>query len=189
MQYYYSHNGTDQLGPFSIDDLRSKGLTPQTLIWHEGLPGWKPAGEVAELASLFRAASPSQTPGHQPYAASPAQQQSQYQPQYQSYPAQPQPPSYGQSGQVGYQAYNPHSGNNGMAVASLVMGIIGIVSFCLWIFPILAIIFGHIARGQISRGQCTGAGIAVAGLIMGYIALSLAVGATILNIVVAAANA
>jgi hypothetical protein len=59
---------------------------------------------------------------------------------------------------------------SGAAIASLVCGILSIS-----IFPVLAsipaIIFGHLARREIrdSGGNLSGDGLAVAGLIMGYI--------------------
>ena len=65
---------------------------------------------------------------------------------------------------------------NGFAVAALIFGILG------WtMLPLLgsigAIIFGHLARGQIRRahGGQDGDGLALAGLILGWIAVSLAV--------------
>jgi len=50
-----------------------------------------------------------------------------------------------------------------------------------WIGSILAVIFGHVALGQIKRTGQSGQGMAVAGLVLGYIgiavlALILAVG-------------
>lgn len=57
--------------------------------------------------------------------------------------------------------------NNGMAVASMVLGLIGIL-FC-GFTSILAIIFGHVAQGQIKRTGEGGAGMATAGLILGYV--------------------
>ncbi|MEW2357859.1 DUF4190 domain-containing protein [Spirillospora sp. NPDC029432] len=57
--------------------------------------------------------------------------------------------------------------NNGMAVASMVLGLIGIV-FC-GFTSILAIIFGHVAQSQIKRTGEGGAGMATAGLVLGYI--------------------
>jgi hypothetical protein len=56
---------------------------------------------------------------------------------------------------------------NGLAIASFVLGL-----FCIaWIGSILAVIFGHVALGQISRSRDTGRGLAIAGLVLGYIGL------------------
>ncbi|GAA2618266.1 DUF4190 domain-containing protein [Actinomadura fulvescens] len=60
---------------------------------------------------------------------------------------------------------------NGMATASMILGIIGI--FTCGFGSILAVIFGHVAQSQIRRTGEGGSGMAVAGLIMGYIMLAL----------------
>ncbi|MFG1998248.1 DUF4190 domain-containing protein [Spirillospora sp. NPDC048911] len=60
---------------------------------------------------------------------------------------------------------------NGMATAAMILGIIGI--FTCGFGSILAVIFGHVAQGQIRRTGEGGSGMAVAGLIMGYIMLAL----------------
>ncbi|WP_067450641.1 DUF4190 domain-containing protein [Actinomadura macra] len=59
--------------------------------------------------------------------------------------------------------------NNGMAVASMVLGIIGVVTCGGVVFSVGAIIFGHVAQGQIRRSGEGGGGMATAGLILGYI--------------------
>ncbi len=67
--------------------------------------------------------------------------------------------------------------NNGFAIASVVLGALGILLswFVLAIPSILAVIFGHIARSQIkaSAGRQAGAGMALGGLIMGYVIVAL----------------
>ncbi len=60
---------------------------------------------------------------------------------------------------------------NGMAIASLVLGIV-------WVYGIgslLAVIFGFAGRSQIkqSNGEQTGGGLATAGIILGFLGLSL----------------
>lgn len=52
MQYYYHKDG-QQIGPITLEELRQADITPETLIWHEGLPTWQKAGELAELEMLF----------------------------------------------------------------------------------------------------------------------------------------
>ncbi|MFT3788059.1 MAG: DUF4190 domain-containing protein [Tepidisphaeraceae bacterium] len=67
--------------------------------------------------------------------------------------------------------------SNGYAVASLVLGIIGLPTFfCLAIPSILALVFGGIAYAQASRegSAGTGRGMAIAGLILGLIGLAFA---------------
>lgn len=53
MKKYFLHDGTNQYGPFDLADLESKIITPQTLIWYESLPQWKPAAEIEELQGLL----------------------------------------------------------------------------------------------------------------------------------------
>lgn len=69
---------------------------------------------------------------------------------------------------------------SGLAVASLVLGIVGIVFFCLCFVSIpcnvLAIVFGAVAMNQTKKGEASGHGMALAGLILGIIGLLLSVG-------------
>jgi DNA-directed RNA polymerase subunit RPC12/RpoP len=64
--------------------------------------------------------------------------------------------------------------NNGHAVASLVLGIIGLPTFmCFAICPILAIVFGSIALVNANRdGTGNGRGMAIAGIILGVVGLA-----------------
>jgi hypothetical protein len=65
------------------------------------------------------------------------------------------------------------SGVNGFAIASMVLGIVGLIGYAWWaILPILAVVFGHIARSQARRGH-GGGGMAIAGLVTGYIGILL----------------
>ncbi|GAA2443175.1 hypothetical protein GCM10010191_69490 [Actinomadura vinacea] len=59
--------------------------------------------------------------------------------------------------------------NNGMAITSMVLGIIGVVTCGGILFSVGAIIFGHVAQSQIRRTGEQGGGMAVAGLVLGYI--------------------
>lgn len=67
---------------------------------------------------------------------------------------------------------------SGFAISSMILGILGIVIgwIILTIPSILAVIFGHVARGKIRRsgGAITGDGMALAGLIMGYSVITIA---------------
>jgi len=59
---------------------------------------------------------------------------------------------------------------NGMAIASLVLGIV-------WLYgvgSILALVFGFMAKGQIDRsgGRETGRGMAVAGIVLGWVGVA-----------------
>jgi hypothetical protein len=62
--------------------------------------------------------------------------------------------------------------NNGFAVASLVLGILGLPTYCAVIVPPLAVIFAIVALVQTSREDSSGGrgrGIAIAGLVFGLI--------------------
>ena len=91
MSQYYIGKNNQRLGPFPVESLLANGLTPDSLVWCSGMPGWQKATDVPEVAALF---APQQPP--QPQYAPPAQgyQQPQYQQPYQ------QPP-YGQYGYGG----------------------------------------------------------------------------------------
>ena len=52
MSEYYILNGSEQQGPLPIEQLRGR-VTPQTLVWREGLPDWIRAGDLPELSGLL----------------------------------------------------------------------------------------------------------------------------------------
>jgi len=62
---------------------------------------------------------------------------------------------------------------NGFAVASLVMGIVGIPAFCALIPAILAIVFGAIGYAQAGKAGVEGGGkgVAIAGMVCGAVGL------------------
>ena len=67
----------------------------------------------------------------------------------------------------------PVAGTNGLAIASLACGLAQFVFGPLATIP--AIVFGHMARGQIKRTGEQGAGLALAGLILGWATVILAI--------------
>lgn len=71
---------------------------------------------------------------------------------------------------------------NGFAIASLVLGILWLY----WVGSILALIFGYVAKNQISQsgGTQSGGGMATAGIVLGWIG----VGVLVLFILVGAAS-
>jgi len=67
--------------------------------------------------------------------------------------------------QVTYVQQIQTSSTNGLAIASMVLGIVWVW----WIGSILALIFGFVARKQIrERGQ-KGDGMAIAGIVLGFV--------------------
>jgi hypothetical protein len=58
MQKFFLHNGTEQQGPFDLNELKTKGITKDTPIWYDGLPEWKAAHEIVDLMELFKVSGP-----------------------------------------------------------------------------------------------------------------------------------
>ena len=94
------------------------------------------------------------------YSPPPGQQHYGPQPPYPPY-QQPYPP---------YAPYPPAPPTNGLAIAALVCGVGG---FVVGLSFIPAIICGHLARRQIRQTGEQGAGLALAGLILGYVGIAL----------------
>jgi cation transport ATPase len=59
MEYYISNNGGKYSGPFKKEELLRNGLTPETLVWRQGMTAWMPAKDVNEIAGIFNVAPPS----------------------------------------------------------------------------------------------------------------------------------
>ena len=85
------------------------------------------------------------------------------------------PPVYGapppQQGYGGYGVppYGQQRSTNGFAIASMVLGIL----WLWWIGSILALVFGYIARGQIKDNHQNGDGMAIAGIVLGWIGVGM----------------
>jgi hypothetical protein len=79
----------------------------------------------------------------------------------------PPPPYVAPSG--GY-VYAQPTRTNGLAIASMVLGILWLY----WIGSILAVIFGYVAKKQIdeSGGAQGGRGMAIAGIVLGWIGVA-----------------
>lgn len=50
---YYLYYDKQQYGPLELDELKNHTITPQTLVWHDGLANWLNAEEVEDLKFLF----------------------------------------------------------------------------------------------------------------------------------------
>ena len=80
-------------------------------------------------------------------------------------PAYPPPPQY-------FQQYPPYAvprTTNGLAIASMVLGILWLY----WVGSILALIFGYVARSQIRERNQAGDGMAIAGIVLGWIGVGI----------------
>lgn len=52
--FIIDHNG-QQAGPFSFDQLVQKGISPETLVWKQGMADWTPAWKVEDLKAVLEA--------------------------------------------------------------------------------------------------------------------------------------
>ena len=164
-------------------------------------PGFAPEAAAIESLQGQAAGLPPSAPDHpvEPapptpgYVAPPAGHGSWAPPgaaEYGPPPGMPGPPGPGSPVNPGYgfpppgpgYGYTPVSTTNGLAIASLVC------SFFFWlsgIGSVLAIIFGFIARSQIRRsgGAQQGAGLALAGIIIGFVGIVIGIGIIVAIIV------
>jgi hypothetical protein len=145
--------------------------------WPPSQPGgWQdPAGGYVDPASGQPAyvdpISGQPAPGY-PAQSSPAQ----------PYPQYPTAPGYDYQQQA-YPGYGapmmaPAGRTNGMAIAAMVISLVGLISF--WCYALPGIIFGavgaimgHVAKRQAAERQEQGGGMALAGIIIGWIAVVL----------------
>lgn len=150
------------------------GLTPPPAP--QGYPGYPPVpptsdAAVAAAAAAHGYAPPPNTPDAYPvtpYATAQYQQPAQYNQAVQY----AQPAQYGQP--YGYAPARPSSG---LALTSLITGIAAIV--LIWITvgavaAIVAVVTGHMALNRMkSQPELTGRGMAITGLVLGYVTLGI----------------
>lgn len=169
MQWYYSKNAS-QFGPVPVEELRAKvaagEVGPSDLVWKDGMPDWTPAGSVPELGTRPPLVSSGyDTKGYDRSPAAPAASP------YETPVTRDVPP----------MAYPMSAPTSGLAIASLVCGIMGMVT-CLFLPGLPAVVCGHLALGRIaaSGGRLGGRGMAIAGLVTGYLSLLVLVGFVVL---------
>jgi hypothetical protein len=179
MSWFYAKHGKQE-GPVEETELRSKMKSGEVgaddLVWREGMAEWTPAGKVTELATLPLAEAP------RPSAAGPGGEGG-------PPPAAAAPPPPGAApppGGVAMQSqpapgapmiYTPPP-TSGLAIASMVLGIIGLMACYVWALPgIPAVICGHLALNSMRRSAhaVEGRGMAITGLITGYLAIMIQV--------------
>jgi hypothetical protein len=156
--WFYGKDGT-QHGPVSDQEigglLQSGQIDGATIIWREGMADWLPVSQVPEFQSTV---APATIRGGNatPAAASP----------YTT-------PSAATAAPAAYAAPAP---TDGLSIASLVCGIMAIISCYIWgIFGLPAVICGHMSLKKINNSltPVAGKGMAIAGLICGYIGIVL----------------
>lgn len=50
---FYFAEGSERRGPFTFEQLKSYNITPETLVWYNGLTDWTPAAQAHLTAALF----------------------------------------------------------------------------------------------------------------------------------------
>ncbi|MEO7319035.1 MAG: DUF4190 domain-containing protein, partial [Chthoniobacteraceae bacterium] len=146
MQIHVARGG-QKFGPFSPQEIQTRlasgELQPDDLAWAEGRTEWTPLSAFPGISS-----APTTQPPPLRVTAAP--------PPLQRIPGSNAPPT------------------SGLAIGSLVCGILSF-TFLPILASIPAIICGHMASSEIKRsaGAIGGKGVAMAGLIMGYITIAI----------------
>lgn len=169
MPWHYVNQEREQT-PVPDDDVQalvtSGDITADTLIWQDGMGDWIPASQARP--DLFPSSS------LQPVAHS------------------SQPSTAFDSTQPSFAAPAPTSG---LAIASLVCGILSVLgSWCYgggFVVGVPAVVCGHMALSRIkmSNDQLGGRGLAIAGLVTGYIGILVSLAFVIFMVVVFAGAA
>ncbi len=177
---FYMADGDEQRGPFTIEELAARRVRPDTLVWHEGMAEWDRADTVEALRPiLFGPDGDDDATGEIPLA-----------PAFVPLEADRPPPPPAAAGftpatpalqyRTAYSAGDTGAPST-LAVASMTLGILAVpmslLAMCLWWvsgpMAITAVILGHLGRASARRGHATGEGMALAGLICGYVALGI----------------
>lgn len=58
MSTYYLHDGSNQKGPFTLEELIQQGIDKNSNVWKEGSPDWVKAEHLEELSDHFRKIPP-----------------------------------------------------------------------------------------------------------------------------------
>lgn len=61
MEFFIIDRNGQQAGPFSFDQLVQKGISPETLVWKQGMADWNPAWRVEELKAVLEAVEANQS--------------------------------------------------------------------------------------------------------------------------------
>lgn len=59
MRTYYINSGSENTGPFTLEELKNLQINKNTLVWYQGMDEWKHAVDLVELASFFTVVTPS----------------------------------------------------------------------------------------------------------------------------------
>ena len=61
MEFFIIDRNGQQAGPFSFDQLVQKGISPETLVWKQGMADWTPAWKVEDLKAVLEAIEANQS--------------------------------------------------------------------------------------------------------------------------------
>ena len=77
--------------------------------------------------------------------------------------------------QSGHAPPQPVAPKNGLAIAALVLAVVGLLSVATVFAPIalgaVAVVIGAVARGRVKRGVADNGGVAIAGIVLGGLAM------------------
>lgn len=128
--FIIDHNG-QQAGPFSFDQLVQKGISPETLVWKQGMADWTPAWKVEELKAVLEAVEANQS--NQNTQKQEANQQQAHQQDYQK----AQQEAYQQGFQQGAAMHSDFQQQPKKKTSHFAMKmVIGLIIFILAIFAI-----------------------------------------------------
>lgn len=65
MEFFIIDRNGQQAGPFSFDQLVQKGISPETLVWKQGMADWTPAWKVEDLKAVLEAIRANQQQDYQ----------------------------------------------------------------------------------------------------------------------------
>ena len=136
MEYFIIDNNGQQAGPFSQDQLVQKAISPETLVWKQGMADWTPAWKVEELRTVLEAVETNKPNSTNQQENQEPQQQTSEQAQQQAY-QQAQQQAYQQGFQQG-AAMNanfqqqPKKRKSHMAIKL----IIGLIVFIIAVFAV-----------------------------------------------------
>lgn len=136
MEYFIIDNNGQQAGPFSQDQLVQKAISPETLVWKQGMADWTPAWKVEELRTVLEAVEANKTNATNQQENQEPQQQTSEQAQQQAY-QQAQQQAYQQGFQQGATMnanfqQQPKKRKSHMAIKL----IIGLIVFIIAVFAV-----------------------------------------------------
>lgn len=136
MEYFIIDNNGQQAGPFSQDQLVQKAISPETLVWKQGMADWTPAWKVEELRTVLEAVEANMPNSTNQQGNQEPQQQTSEQAQQQAY-QQAQQQAYQQGFQQGATMnanfqQQPKKRKSHMAIKL----IIGLIVFIIAVFAV-----------------------------------------------------